>query len=89
MAKKQPEAKPIKVYIEDPIQYFTADGTKLVHAGFIDTGSSFIVGTPTMMVFNQHDQLAVPFQKGGVEHFALVGQLSAEQQRLIIDPVLA
>lgn len=88
MMKNVPNAKPVKVYIHDPIQYFTADGTKLVHAGFIDTGSSFPVGKPTLMVFNQHDQPAVPFQKDGHDYFALVGQLAPDQQRLIINPVL-
>ena len=85
---KSPAKKQVKIYVEEPIQFFTADGTKLVHAGFIDTGSSFTVGKAQMMVFDHHDQPAVPFLKGGVEYFALVKQLAPDQQRLILDPVL-
>ena len=87
MAKRD-QQKPVKVYIQDPIQFFTGDGTKLVHAGFIDTGSSFNVGKPTLMVFNQHDQPAVPFQKDGHDYFALVTQFAPDQQRQILYPVL-
>lgn len=88
MAKSARPDKPVKVYISEPIQFFTADGTRLVHAGFIDAGSAFNVGKPTLMVFDFHDQPAVPFTKDGKEYFALVGQLAPEQQRLILDPVL-
>ncbi len=88
MSKSQTEAKQVKIYISEPIQFFTADGTKLVHAGFIDTGSSFLVGVPTLMVFKHCDEPAVPFKKGGNDYFALVSQLAPDQQRLILGPVL-
>ncbi len=88
MSKSQKEAKQVKIYISEPIQFFTADGTKLVHAGFIDTGSSFQVGPPTLMVFKNCDEPAVPFKKGGSDFFALVSQLAPDQQRVILGPVL-
>ena len=88
MTRRKSDARPVKVYIQEPIQYFTADGTKLVHEGFIDTGSSFTVGKPALMVFDHHDQPAVPFTKDGREFYALVKQLAPDQQRLLLNPVL-